>query len=117
MTGAPEWGRYAGVITRLEAGETLASACRAENLSYDTTYRYLRKRGIAVGQNNLKMPAAGTFVILADLINTDKPMSIIAAERGRSAQRISWLYQKAKDAGIPVQPRGRVAVSEEECLG
>lgn len=118
MTGSPGLGRYAAVVTRLEAGETLAAACRAEGLSYDTTYKYLKTRGVAVGRNNLKMLSASTFAILADLINTDKPMRLIAAERGRSVQRVAQLHQKAKAAGIPVRPRGRDRRSpEEECLG
>jgi hypothetical protein len=32
MTGAPEWGRYAGVITRLEAGEKAISRATARLL-------------------------------------------------------------------------------------
>lgn len=103
MSKVPSVQQYEEITERVEAGESLASVCRELGLSYGIVYHQLGRRGVKL--TNSRIPGPGTFGILAELINTDRPMAHIAEERGVSHQWVQQIYKKAKDHGIPVRPR------------
>lgn len=66
---------------------------------------YVRKEfGLAPDWKPLTMPPS-TYEIIADLVNTDQKLCVLAEKYRLTAQRISKIYRECVRAGIPVTSR------------
>jgi len=96
MTHVERRERRNEIIRRVRSGEDRNDLAVEFGLSPSTI------KGMISGHGDI---GERTFQIIADLINTEEPISNIAAKRGCSRQWIYTVVDRCKAVGITIKPR------------
>lgn len=83
----------------------LPSVAKEFGVTVDYVRRAMRENGVPVGPRPAIEVAPRTLQIVADLINTDTALVVLAAKYRVTPVRIQQVYADCRNVGIPVQVR------------
>lgn len=97
----------------VKSGQTIAAAAERFGVTPSLVYRACKEHSVQL-PNRCSL-ASRTYAVIADLINTDTPQSVLAKKYGLSSQRIAQIYDECRCASI-IMPK-RKKRYEEKCIG
>lgn len=82
---------------------TVAEVAQEFGVRFATVRDACREHGVTPVSEDRRM--LSSYQLVADLCNTDESPHNIARKYSVTPQRVHWVYEKCKEAGVPVRTR------------
>ena len=95
--------RRKAMAEAIQAGESEAKVAKRFGVEVGYVRRAARQNGVLIAAERYKDTSA--YDVIGDLCRTTDPLAVVAIRHGLSRARISQIYTRCREVGIPVNRR------------